>query len=100
VIGDRTLAWLGIPRKSRVNHAERKVNFNDSEVIHVRPSTYAPETYSLRPTGPKISIFSTSDSHFYFFNGLFGGSKEPNRRGFIEIGPYKPLKRAPKDDFF
>jgi len=53
-----------------------------------------------RPTGPKNLNFSTtSDSHFYFFNGLFGGWKEPNRRVFIQIGPYKPLKRAPKDDF-
>ena len=57
--------------------------------------------YVVRPTGPKNLNFSTtSDSYSYFFNGLFGGSKEPNKRGFIQIGPYKPLKRAPKDVFF
>ena len=54
-----------------------------------------------RPTGPKNLNFSTtSDSHLYFFNGLFGGSKEPNRQCFIQIGLYKLLKRAPKDVFF
>jgi len=65
------------------------------------PKTEDPKWKWNRPTGPKNLNFSTtSDSHFYFFNGLFGGWKEPNRRGFIQIGPYKPLKRAPKDDFF
>ena len=54
-----------------------------------------------RPTGPKNLNFSTtSDSYFYFCYGLFGGRKEANRRGFIQIGPCKHLKGAPKDDFF
>jgi len=52
--------------------------------------------FDLGPPDPKISISRPPhDSHFYFFNGLFGGWKEPNRRGFVQIGPYKPLKRAP-----
>jgi len=56
-----------------------------------------------RPTGPRtqnLNFSITSYSYFYFCYGLFGGRNEANRRGFIQIGPCKPLKRAPKDDFF
>ena len=53
------------------------------------------------PTGPEKRKFSiTSDSFFYFYYRLFGGRKEANRRGFIQIGPCKLLKGAPKDFFF
>ena len=55
----------------------------------------------LSPTGPKNLNFSTtSDSYFYICYGLFGGWKEANRRGSIQIGPYKLLKGAPKENLF
>jgi hypothetical protein len=59
-----------------------------------------PAALASVPFGFVLVRVQISDSYFYFFNGLFGGWKEPNRRGFTQIGPYKPLKRALRDDFF
>ena len=65
----------------------------------MRQQPQAPKPKAHR-TQISQNFSTTSDSHLYLFNGLFGGWKELNKRGFIQIGPYKPLKRAPKDYFF
>jgi len=57
----------------------------------MRQQPQAPKPKAHR-TQISQNFSTTSDSHSYFFNGLFGVNKEPNRRGFIQIGQYKPLK--------
>ena len=57
----------------------------------------------LGPPDPKSQFFDHLRFVFLFVLWSlwgFGGRKEANRRGFIQIGPCKLLKGAPKDDFF
>ena len=81
--------------------ALRLANLVKKQLIKKHPLLEFKSQVYYRPTGPEKRKFSiTSDSFFYFYYGLFGGRKEANRRGFIQIGPCKLLKGAPKDNFF